>query len=166
MIIHISSHKCRWYCKSCCSSTGRQQSLTIGHLTISLAVLMETTQTSPSLPGWVAITRLIGQRVGGTRSSMIKTIVPTFRLLCLFRHLGSVCRCWRYSRRHQCQKSSRSWLSSFHTEHGLPSDGCCPGSGTESKRRPINRWPGVRGGKSVGSLGKGAKGREFKHATI
>ena len=134
---------------------------------IPRATWIDTTLVTPSLLGCSSVMRPRGQDRGEELSSLINTSVPGLIVLILEAFLfGRYCNCDRYSWCHRSQKCyvicSRCWYLFNLCMLILRRSAC----GCAVSASPVRKCPEVRGVRSFGSLDRGDKDLEFKHATI
>jgi hypothetical protein len=71
---------------------GRGQIFDMGRLSVPVGVLIVTTRTRLSLPGWVSRITEVGQCRGDTWSSLSRTRSPGWKLWDVFSHRWRCCR--------------------------------------------------------------------------
>jgi hypothetical protein len=125
---------------------------------VNLFVLTSITRTTPSLPGYVSLTRPRLQHRGG-RFSSTRIFVADF-------HLVRCCSCDTYSRCQRFQKCWRSCSISCQRDRRFTLISVKSCSNGAVRTPPISKWLGVSAFKSLGSLEIGNNGREFKQASI
>ena len=137
-----------------------------GLLKIPVLVLIVTTRTRPSFPGWTWITLASGHLVGIRLSSCNTTTSPTSMFLLGWYHLVKRLRLEMYSVDHLFQKW---WMTDWQRCHrwsreiGWYED---KGSGSASEGLPMRKCPGVRTSTTSSSHCRGVSGRLFKEASI
>ena len=124
-----------------------------------------TTRIFPSHPGWISITRANVHLIGARGPSLKHTISPTWRFLDGVCHFEIFKRVSMYSfdqRVHQCL------VNIWHSGHRLNGVSCwwTASSGRAVSGLPIRKWPGVNTSSASDGSGMGARGLEFKHASI
>jgi hypothetical protein len=138
----------------------------MGRLRTPAAVLMVTTRTWPSVPGWVIMMRPIRQVTGGVLSSRMitRSLMVTSGVL-LF-HFLRCCKWPRYSLDHRFQKCCCACETRCHRDNLLVAVKVVSCSGIAFKGAPVRKWPGVKGFRSFGSDDNGVKGRDLRQAWI
>ena len=144
----------------------KRHSLSTGLSKTALLVRTLTRGTKPLPSGKVSTILLSGQEFRCEDSVATRTTSPTAKFLWGHTHFCLSCKRGRYSLLHLLQKISARYCICFHLRRENESSFLNRPGGKETSDLSNNRWFGVRGSISFGSLDTGVMDRLFMMLSI